>query len=377
MTTPRIVTLTLSLTFAIAILITNFLVRPITPVDAAVKALGEPNVTVVASNLNNPRGLNFGPDGSLFVTEAGMGGAGPCVTGPEGDNCFGTSGSVTRVNFGTGEQSRIVTGLPSLAAPDGTFALGPHDVSFQGLGNGYVTIGLGLPPSMRSQFGPGGANLASLFRFNPGHKRDYVADLGAYEETEDPNGDDPDSDPYGLLALQGRQVYTDAGGNALNQVTVKGQITTLAVFPNRNVPFPGPNDQFSMDAVPTTVAVGPDRAYYVGQLTGFPFPPNDANIYRVPAGGGTPEIYLGGFTNIIDIAFAPDGTLYVLEISSTGLRTGIAGALIRVDTDGTRTTVDTGPLFAPGGVAIGSDGALYITNKSVLPGAGEVLRVEP
>src|SRR4029079_9557893 len=130
----------------------------------------------------------------------------------------------------------------------------------------------------------GGAQLASLFRFTPGKSRGLVADLGDYEANFDPNGDGPDSDPYGLLALPSRQVYTDAGGNALNQRSAKGNLSTLAVFPNRLVlapPFLGlpAGTEISMDAVPTTVAVGPDGAFYVGQLTGFPFPVGGSKIY--------------------------------------------------------------------------------------------------
>src|SRR5690242_9224177 len=42
-------------------------------------------VTTIASGLDNPRGLAFGPDGGLYVAEAGKGGAGPCFPSPEGD----------------------------------------------------------------------------------------------------------------------------------------------------------------------------------------------------------------------------------------------------------------------------------------------------
>ena len=31
-------------------------------------------ITVVATGLNNPRGLHFGPDGQLYVAEGGLGG---------------------------------------------------------------------------------------------------------------------------------------------------------------------------------------------------------------------------------------------------------------------------------------------------------------
>src|SRR2546421_12380998 len=33
------------------------------------------NVSVVATGLNNPRGLKFGPDGNLYVAEGGVGGS--------------------------------------------------------------------------------------------------------------------------------------------------------------------------------------------------------------------------------------------------------------------------------------------------------------
>jgi hypothetical protein len=50
--------------------------------------------------------------------------------------------------------------------------------------------------------------------------------------------------------------------------------------------------------VPNAVTIGPDGAYYVGQLTGFPFIPGAANVFRVPAGGGAPTPFLTGFTKV-------------------------------------------------------------------------------
>jgi sugar lactone lactonase YvrE len=137
-----------------------------------------------------------------------------------------------------------------------------------------------------------------------------------------------------------------------------------------------------MDAVPTAVTLGPDGNYYVGQLTGFPFPVGAANIYRVPAGGGTPQIVATGFTHIVDLTFGPDGSLYVLEIAKNGLLAAFTtddwtGALIRIAPDGTRTELVPGVLTAPGGVAAGRDGALYVTNNSIYSDTGEVIRIRP
>ncbi len=109
-----------------------------------------PNMTVVASGLNNPRGLDFGPGGGLYVAEAGSGGAGPCGPGPEGERCYGKSGSVTRIDPQTGIAARISSDLPSLATPDGSFATGIHDISIHGLGNIFLTTGFAGDPADRT-----------------------------------------------------------------------------------------------------------------------------------------------------------------------------------------------------------------------------------
>jgi len=79
---------------------------------------------VVAAGLNNPRGLNFGPEGGLYVAEAGSGGAGPCIINSNNVFvCYGATGSITRITLrGVPSQTRVVTGLPSLAAPTGAGA---------------------------------------------------------------------------------------------------------------------------------------------------------------------------------------------------------------------------------------------------------------
>jgi hypothetical protein len=128
-----------------------------------------------------------------------------------------------------------------------------------------------------------------------------------------------------------------------------------------------------MQAVPTSVVKGPDGAYYVGQLTGFPFPPGGASVFRVVP-GHEPEVFADDFTNIIDIAFDKRGRLYVLEIATNGLLSAgenelPVGRLVRVNKDGSRTTLASEGLNAPGGFVLGH-GAAYITNNSILPGAG-------
>ena len=66
---------------------------------AASAAQAAPQVDVIATGLNNPRGLAFASDGQLYVTEAGSGGNGRCVVLADHRTvCYGETGAVTRVD---------------------------------------------------------------------------------------------------------------------------------------------------------------------------------------------------------------------------------------------------------------------------------------
>jgi len=346
-----------------------------------------PQMVPVASGLDNPRGLAFGPEGALYVTEAGRGTTDPnpdpatCFDGPEGPVCYGATGAVTRIL--NGQQERIASGLPSLANPaeHGDFAIGPQDIAFRGRGNAQVVVGLGANPAVRDADSRL-AGLGQLVQLPASGAWRNVADMAAYEADANPDGGEEDSNPYGVLNMAGARLVVDAGANALLRVRANGNISTLAVFPDRLVdapPFLGlpPGTQIPMQSVPTSVVMGPDGAYYVGELTGFPFPLDGARIYRVVP-GQAPQIYAEGFTNVIDIAFGQDGSLYVLEFATNSLLSGDpTGALIRINPDGTRDIVASAGLVFPAGVAVGPDGGLYVSNYGAFAGAGQVVRIEP
>ena len=93
-------------------------------------------------------------------------------------------------------------------------------------------------------------------------------------------------------------------------------------------------------------------------------------------------MFASGFTHIVDLAFGPDGSLYVLEIAKNGLLAAFntndwTGALTRIAPNGTQTELVPGVLTAPGGIAMGSDGSLYVTNNSIYSEIGEVLKIQP
>jgi hypothetical protein len=338
-------------------------------------------VKIVASGLNNPRGLDVGWTGEVYVAEAGLGGDGPCIPGPEGEDvCFGATGSVTRI--GRHGWKRVVTGLPSLAAAGGGGAAGPSDVIAGVPGHVSVLIGLGADPAEREGFPAGGELLGTLVHFDRWFRRSrVVADISAFEAAENPDGGEVDSNPVSVTARWGRAFVADAGGNSLLEVRFDGQVSEVAVFPDVLVPAPPflglpPGAQIPMQAVPTSVIPAPDNKLLVGQLTGFPFPLDGANVFRVSRKTGDVEVFAFGFTNIIDLALDRHRNLYVLEIDGNGLLTpDFAGALWRVPQHGSPEQLDVGPLFAPAGLALHHD-TLYLSNCGVCPGGGEVLAVD-
>jgi hypothetical protein len=338
-----------------------------------------PSFEVIASGLDNPRGIAIGPDHAIYVAEAGRGGDGSCITNGAGATvCFGRTGAITRIN--DGHQRRILQGLPSVAAgptaaAPGSQADGPHDIVFDGRGRGIATIGLGADPRLRESLGAGGLGLARLLRFRIGGSASLAENLGDFEEDANPAGGTVDSNPFGIARFGDTVVVADAGANDVLTVG-DGTISALAVFENRVVPGPG-GAPIPMQPVPTSVAEGPDGALYVGQLTGFPFPVGGANVFRVVP-GSAPEVFEDGFTNIIDIAFDREGALYVLQISRNGLLSGNpVGALIRVAPGGTRTELFPGALIAPGGMTIARDGTIYVSRFATMPAVGDVVRIRP
>jgi hypothetical protein len=337
-------------------------------------------VTRVMRGLDNPRGLAFGPQGALYVAEAGRGGPGPCTMNGTVRYCYGPSGAVSRL--WKGGQTRVATGLPSIAQvgnpaiPDGTRAEGPNDIAFLGVGDADITIGLEQDPAFRDLF-PEFAGFGRLVHMAASGEWRFVADLAGYEQAYNPDqalyspfpgGGLPDSNPYGVLAEPGGSIVADAGGNDLLRVAASGEVSLVALMP----PVAAARDGSS---VPTSIAVGPDGAYYIGQLTGAPFRDGAASVYRLVPGGG-PQLFLTGFKAIVDLAFDHGGNLYVLQHATGQTMLTGPGKLIRIAPDGTRTTV-LDNLDRPTSVAIGPDGAVYLTNHGLSAGDGEVLRIEP
>jgi hypothetical protein len=272
----------------------------------------------------------------------------------------------------------VVTGLPSLAST--AQQNGPSDIAFQGVKNFALSIGLGGSDEYRDAFGDDAVLLGTLVTGRLGDDEvSLFADVVANELAANPDGTDIDSNPVGFLRLGSRYVLADAGGNAVVEVNHKSSFGTVAALPPGTAlapPFLGlpPGTQIPTDAVPTSVVRGPDEAYYISQLTGFPFEKGDANIWRVVP-GQSPTVYASGLTNLTDLYFGEDGTLYAVEISSDGILTGLMGALVKITPGASVHEVILDNLFAPYGVAV-RDGFAYVSICAVCPGGGEVIKID-
>lgn len=356
-------------------------------VGAAASAAA-PQLTVIARGLNNPRKIFLGPDGAVYVVEAGRGGS-ECLGKGANETCLGLTASILRIQHG--QSAKVVTGLVSFASPNAEEAEGPSDVLVKGKSYDILFQDADINAKGVNPAGPIAAIAGDLISTPAGKVTPTViANFASFEATHNPDhgagpgakfGDPSiDSDPYAFTPYRGGYAVADAAGNDLLWVNPKGKISVLAVFPTQTekltkaidkaLGVPTTLTSIVVQSVPTCVAVGPDGALYVGELTGAPFEPGTARIWRVAPGQTKPALYASGFTNISDLAF--DGkNLLVLEIAEQGLLDQTSpGALIRLSPAKQRRVLLTSGLVAPTGLAIGN-GLIYISNYGIFPASGK------
>lgn len=320
---------------------------------AALAQQGPPPAGVpLVTELQGNRGLTALDDGSVLIAE---GAAGNLLS-------MAADGTVTT----------LLSDLPFQQ-----IELAPGEVETVGISSAISDGGTGYYFVIGESTAEG---FSALYQAEAGGTPVLVADLGTYEEANNTDGDvdalgDPEylSNPYDLvLDSNGDVIVTDSGANAVLRVDpTTSTITPVAIFPNRDNPLfaggqgiGGP----TMDQVPTGITVGPDGAFYVSTLTGFPFPMGAARVYRLEdmnADGdalddGETTIFVEGLTTATDVIFDANGDLLVSQFS-TNMLAEAPGRISKVS-DGTVTTL-VHLLITPTSMTITSEGRLLVSQE--------------
>jgi hypothetical protein len=330
-----------------------------------------PNASVVAVGFDYPRGLKFGPDGNLYVAEAGRGGVNTTVGICAQDEFVGPfrNGPTARVSrvSPTGIVSRVVTGLPSAQgnAMLPGFVIGAADVAFLGETLYVLLAGGGCAH--------GNQNIpVSVLRVNPNGSWTPIANLSAFlaanPVANPPIDFDPDGTWYSLVAAKGNLYALNPNQGDLDRITPQGQITRVIDTSAEYGHF-----------VPAALAYHGN--FYVGQLGTFPIVPGAASILKVTPSGQS-KIDTSGLTAMLGITFDNRGRLYVLQLTTVpGLFDVGSGVVVRVNPNGSRETIATGLSF-PSGITFGPDGALYVSNfgfglvTELPPNSGQIVRIQ-
>lgn len=318
--------------------------------------------TVVATGLENPRGLKFGHNGLLYVAEGGLGGTQSttpeqCQQVPDvGPYTGGFTGRVSTVNVTTGTRTTVVDKLPSsqTSAATGAFVSSVADVAFLH-GKLYALIaGAGCSHGLAGTYN-------SVDRISQGVATPIV-NLSKFQMTHpvahpNPGDFEPDGTWYSVVAV----------GNLLYAVEPNhGEVDVIK--PGRGCNDTSISRLVDVSAtqghiVPTAIAF--DRGQFVlGNLNTFvPGSQGNARLFRLTRQGALSQI-AAGLTAVTGVA-VHGGHIYVLE-AFTGFYAPAppvanTGTVVRLARDGSWETIVTGLSF-PTAMTFGANNTLYISN---------------
>lgn len=256
--------------------------------------------SVLASGLLMPLGMKVGPDGMLYVAEAGTSGTNP-VTMPDGTKTTnGLTGRISKIDPATGTRTTVVDGLPSSGTPPEV--LGPADIAFIGTQmyylqtHGGAAYGFPTMPTGIYRVSSSGATtlVADIGKFNFANPVDSIKS-GQQADIE------PGGNPFQMIVRDGNFLVTDGNQNQIMQITPAGAITRLM--------------QFQGHPVSTGIASLASGPLYVTTLGTFPFADADGKLWQVGYPSGAATQILNGYGSATDVEF--DGSqLYMLTFGT-------------------------------------------------------------
>jgi hypothetical protein len=326
----------------------------------SVAAQQQVRVDVVLEGLYNPRGLTVGPDGAVYVAEAGRGGDEAVRAGHDQvPFMIGKTARVTRLTS-TGERTTILDGLPSVKTPDDIF--GATAVAFVD-DDLYVLTAAGG----RDVGDPSFDN--AILRVDSQGEVSQVANVTAMNYQSPPlarlndvRADVEGGVPFGLTALNGRLYATDANLETVTEIGLDGAWRRLVELPFSNRVLVG-------------LTPAPDGSLWVAEYGPFPHQPGGSKVSRLTLDGELSDAWTG-LTQTIGVAFGPDGSAYALEFAARARVPG-GGALVRRWPDGHEQSLVTGLVY-PTGLAVAPDGSLFVSEYGHRSenGTGRVLHIQ-
>ena len=143
---------------------------------------GEWSYEVVAENLKNPRGMDIGPDGNLYVLESGEG---TPADDPNAEDALsvqfipglvsqraGYTGAISKIDLENGGQERIYEGLPSTieydpnTGEDRILSIGPNGLAIDDDGTAWIASGGGLSVATAESLGEFGDGLRGVLKLD-------------------------------------------------------------------------------------------------------------------------------------------------------------------------------------------------------------------
>lgn len=401
--------------------ITGTTAQEATPEASPVAPSLPPGCAVVADGLRAPRFVAIAGDGTMYVTEAGLGGAevfpdplaaeasGEATPVPqislasplaEAAEAAATPGPAVASGTPLAEQeataaptqTRGYSGRVSKIAPDGTQSVLAE--GFASYSGGVGPSGIAIGPDGQIYIAVGGsAVLAGLkpldtentvIRIDPATGEvTAVAELGQYEVDHNPDGTDVNPNLYGVtFGADGMLYVADAGGNTIYRVdTATGDYSLFAIIPGLAPSGDAtPVDPSAVDRqpVPTGLKANAAGELYVPLLSEA-WPKDATSLYRIATDASLTSV-ADGLYFAVALSFGPDDTAYVTQLftSVEGGQPG-PGAVFRIGSDGTAEPVLEGLAF-PHGTAFDAEGNLYVVTGSVVTGPGgppgQLLRCE-